>query len=113
MLPLVSLEPRSFPKDRGVAIRIPERYRNSFITPLYFGKRKDDSYFSGKRDSLAAGQQTQRSDQKKDATVYVTRTGKKYHRAGCSSLSRSSIPMTLKDAKARGYTACKLCRPQQ
>jgi hypothetical protein len=43
-------------------------------------------------------------------TVYVTRTGEKYHRAGCRSLSRSQIPMTLKEASAR-YGACANCRP--
>jgi endonuclease YncB( thermonuclease family) len=43
-------------------------------------------------------------------TVYVTRTGTKYHRAGCRYLSRSAIPMSLKEAKAR-YTPCSVCNP--
>jgi hypothetical protein len=30
--------------------------------------------------------------------VYVTRTGAKYHRQYCRSLSHSKIPMTLKEA---------------
>jgi phosphatidylserine/phosphatidylglycerophosphate/cardiolipin synthase-like enzyme len=38
------------------------------------------------------------------AVVYITRTGAKYHRAGCSSLSQSSIPIRLPEAKRRGYT---------
>lgn len=42
-------------------------------------------------------------------TVYITRTGEKYHRAGCSSLRRSSIPISLKDAQSRGCTACARC----
>ena len=44
-------------------------------------------------------------------TVYVTRTGAKYHRAGCSYLRRSSIPMTLEEARAAGYTPCSRCGP--
>jgi len=44
-------------------------------------------------------------------TVFITRTGKKYHRAGCSSLSKSCIPISRKDAEARGYTPCSRCRP--
>jgi hypothetical protein len=44
-------------------------------------------------------------------TVYITRTGKKYHRAGCSSLSKSSIPISKSDAEARGYGPCSRCRP--
>jgi hypothetical protein len=42
--------------------------------------------------------------------VYVTRTGGKYHRAGCRYLSKSAIPMTLKDA-ASGHSPCSVCRP--
>ena len=34
-----------------------------------------------------------------DGEVYVTRTGKKYHREGCSSLRRSKIPISLAEAK--------------
>ena len=46
-------------------------------------------------------------------TVFVTRTGKKYHRDGCRYLATSKIPISLKDAKARGYTACKVCHPPE
>ena len=46
-------------------------------------------------------------------TVYVTKTGKKYHREGCRYLSHSKIPMSLKDAKAEGYTPCLVCRPPE
>jgi micrococcal nuclease len=45
------------------------------------------------------------------ATVYVTNTGAKYHRDGCQYLSKSRIPMSLTDAKAAGYTPCKVCKP--
>jgi hypothetical protein len=44
-------------------------------------------------------------------TVYVTKSGKKYHRAGCSSLSKSAIPMTKSEAEAKGYTPCARCKP--
>jgi hypothetical protein len=46
-------------------------------------------------------------------TFYITRTGKKYHRAGCRYLRQSSIPIKLKDAKANGYTPCKVCHPPE
>lgn len=42
-------------------------------------------------------------------TVYVTKTGKKYHQDGCSSLSKSKIPISLEDAKAKGYEPCSKC----
>jgi hypothetical protein len=49
--------------------------------------------------------------QPKGQTVYITRTGKKYHRENCRYLSQSKFSMSLKDAKAKGYTACSVCRP--
>ncbi|KJS68698.1 MAG: hypothetical protein JL50_03190 [Peptococcaceae bacterium BICA1-7] len=50
-------------------------------------------------------------DQGQHTTVYITRTGKKYHLEGCSSLARSQIPISLPDAKAKGYGSCKVCKP--
>ncbi len=49
----------------------------------------------------------------KTQTVYVTRTGRRYHRDGCRYLAASKIPISLKDAKARGFTACKVCHPPE
>jgi hypothetical protein len=43
--------------------------------------------------------------------VHATATGKRYHRAGCRSLSRSDIPMTRAEAEQRGLTPCKVCKP--
>lgn len=47
----------------------------------------------------------------KSTTVYITDTGKKYHTSGCGYLSRSKHAISLKDAKARGYTPCSRCHP--
>lgn len=41
--------------------------------------------------------------------VYVTDSGTKYHRAGCAYLKKSSIPISLSDAIAQGYTPCSKC----
>ena len=46
-------------------------------------------------------------------TVYITRTGKNYHRDGCRHLASSKIVISLKDAKAKGYTPCKVCHPPE
>jgi hypothetical protein len=43
-------------------------------------------------------------------TVYVTRTGAKYHRASCRSLAKSKIDMPLVQAAAR-YSPCRICKP--
>jgi len=43
--------------------------------------------------------------------VYITRTGKKYHRDNCSYLRQSKIPITLKEACERGFSPCSRCNP--
>lgn len=47
--------------------------------------------------------------QPQSMTVYITKTGSKYHRSGCQYLSKSKISISLDDAKSRGYTACSRC----
>ncbi len=42
-------------------------------------------------------------------TVYITRTGEKYHQGGCRYLSQSKIAISLADARAQGYDACSVC----
>lgn len=44
-------------------------------------------------------------------SVYITDSGKKYHKAGCPALSKSKHEISLSNAKSKGYTACKRCRP--
>jgi micrococcal nuclease len=44
-------------------------------------------------------------------TVYVTNSGKRYHREGCASLRRSKIPLSLDDAVRSGYEPCGICKP--
>lgn len=48
-----------------------------------------------------------------DMIVYITKTGSKYHRENCSSLRSSRIPISLSEAKQRGYEPCKICKPLQ
>jgi hypothetical protein len=44
-----------------------------------------------------------------EQVVYVTRTGTKYHRDGCSFLARSKLPVALKDVGSHG--PCSVCKP--
>jgi hypothetical protein len=46
-------------------------------------------------------------------TVYITRTGEKYHRGDCRYLRQSKIAVSLKEAVARGYGPCSVCKPPQ
>lgn len=49
-------------------------------------------------------------EEKKEETVYITRTGKKYHRDGCRYL-KSSMPIGKKEAIEKGYGSCSVCNP--
>jgi hypothetical protein len=62
---------------------------------------------------LAQQPATQLSEDAKAETVYITRTGKRYHRDGCRYLSQKKIRTTVKKAQANGYTPCKVCRPPE
>ena len=47
---------------------------------------------------------------KQEALVYVTRTGKKYHRDGCRYLSKNKTSISL-EAVTDTYGPCSVCRP--
>jgi|ERR1035437_4785609 hypothetical protein len=44
-------------------------------------------------------------------TVYITKTGSKYHSDGCRYLSKSKISIDLATAISKGYCACSVCKP--
>lgn len=46
-----------------------------------------------------------------DPIVHITKTGEKYHSAGCRYLKKSDIEVTLSEAKNRGLTPCSKCNP--
>ena len=45
------------------------------------------------------------------SAVYITATGKKFHRPGCASLSKSKIRIDRSEALNEGYEPCKRCNP--
>lgn len=49
----------------------------------------------------------------KSVTVYITKTGEKYHTGGCRYLKKSKIAISLEDAQAQGYSPCSVCDPPQ
>lgn len=52
-----------------------------------------------------------KTQSKQDKTVYITKTGEKYHKSSCSSLKKSKIEIKLSEAKSQGYEPCKRCKP--
>lgn len=45
----------------------------------------------------------------RDETVYITRTGEKYHKEGCFHLRKSKFGISLDKALEQGYGPCKHC----
>lgn len=65
----------------------------------------------GVQDVISSVQELPTADEtSQEGTVYVTKTGKKYHRGNCSSLRQSKIPISLAEAKRR-YSPCSRCNP--
>jgi hypothetical protein len=44
-----------------------------------------------------------------EETVYITLTGKKYHKSYCHMLNDSKISISLSNAISQGYDACQIC----
>ena len=68
----------------------------------------DDSLLSRGGDSSSGLEDSSYSD---EDIVYATKTGKKYHKDGCSHLSKSKIPISLDQALQQGLTPCSICYP--
>ena len=66
---------------------------------------------SASTSSSTTTQTTTQANQSNSRTVYITKTGEKYHRSGCKYLRKSCISTTLSSALAQGYTACSVCNP--
>ncbi|MCM1363831.1 MAG: hypothetical protein NC122_06010 [Faecalibacterium sp.] len=79
----------------------------------------DGNYTYSKLGDISVSAQTNDTKNQSDAstendsfsTVYITASGKKYHRDGCSYLSSSKTAISISDAKSKGYSACSRCKP--
>ena len=98
------LDPAYFEGERIAEYMIPEETPavNIVLTPTPQETKK----------TVQASQKTALpSLQYEGATVYVTKSGKKFHRDGCGSLSKSKIAMLYEEAAVDGYTPCGKCKP--
>lgn len=51
------------------------------------------------------------NNETKDVMVHITKTGNKYHLAGCEHLKESDTEIPLSKAKEQGYKPCGVCHP--
>lgn len=86
---------------------------------FYFKSYSEEQYEEGYQYGYQIGHKDGVSDTKSNyskgnqsgVTVYVTKSGSKYHEKGCSYLGDDSIPISVKDAYESGYTPCSKCNP--
>ena len=94
-----------------VYTQFPFKYMELF---QYYGNRARTAgkgLYRLSQPSVEAGETSAAVESETDGEVYVTRTGKKYHREGCRSLSRSKLPISLAEAKERNLGPCGRCNP--
>lgn len=78
-------------------------------TPTVANKNINNTATNKAINTTVVKQQNTSTTQPVTQTVYVTKTGKKYHKDGCSYLKDSKIAINLYDAKAKGYEPCSKC----
>ncbi len=65
---------------------------------------------NGQRSSNTVSKPVE-SSQKLENVVYVTKSGKKYHRSTCRCAAKATRSMPRSEAEALGYGACGVCKP--
>lgn len=65
---------------------------------------------TGKKVTIDANAHEYKDTNKVSKTIFITKTGKKYHLENCSTL-KSKIKSTLQEALKKGLTPCNVCNP--
>lgn len=79
------------------------------IIMLFFASCAPDIVAAG--GVVVRGDATTPTIPQTDDTVFVTKSGSKYHLEDCSYLSDSSIPISREQAIAEGKEPCSKCLP--
>lgn len=97
--------------DSGLAAGKDAGYSSGYAAGVAAGKKSVTQTSSKTSSSTHSSSAARHTATTTSVTVYITRTGSKYHRDGCSYLRQSKIPISLSEAKAEGYDACSRCNP--
>ena len=98
-------------RDAGIAGQFVENWKAHYE---HRGQAKDGDTVagapkgSGKQPSAPAGDPKPAS---KDGMVVVTENGKRYHRPDCETVKGGGVEMTVDEAKKKGKTPCRRCKP--
>lgn len=64
---------------------------------------------SEKTEENTTDKETTKAESSESGYCYVTSSGTKYHKNGCSYLKKSKTKMTVQEAKDCGYSPCSRC----
>lgn len=78
---------------------------------LSASRRISSEYLTNAPPATESAKETDLPKDNQYVTVYITRTGKKYHRDGCKYLSNGKIPVDLNELDLEKYTPCSVCKP--
>ena len=89
--------------------RFPFKYMEEFKQLERFAREAEKGLWGAVALPIATSEFEKQLDTE-SVMVYITNTGSKYHRDGCSYLSKGKIPMKLSEAKI-SYSPCSRCKP--
>lgn len=87
---------------------------NTKISELNAKNTATQNSSSGNNSSstaVSSSETVQEASASTSYTVYITKTGEKYHRDGCRYLKKNQIAIDKNAAVAQGYTPCSVCNP--
>ena len=98
---------------KSVLSKIKDGGNTSFSSTVYATSVNNNSKTEENTESVSAEpESTDVLEPLKDTdTAYITNTGNRYHRKGCRYLAKSCVEIIVGDAKEKGYTPCKVCKP--
>ncbi|HWQ30534.1 MAG TPA: TadE family protein, partial [Negativicutes bacterium] len=71
----------------------------------------EKAWLKGSNGVIAAADEGFDLEDPSGMVVYITRTGIRFHEETCRYLRKSKLPITIREAEAKGYTPCKVCTP--
>lgn len=99
------------PAEEDTAPEIPTDPEDEYATPT--GENADVTKNEAPAPEINESQKVTQATTLKAPSAsgpyFVTQSGKKYHVASCSYLSKSKIPISVDRIKAEGYSPCSRC----
>lgn len=85
--------------------------KDSLIKIMFSAETVSVTTFNSFKINMDKNTETEKTEE--NITVYITKTGKKYHRASCQYVKNkvTVFTLSLENAKLSGYTPCSKCLP--